>query len=133
LFKDLFHDYARKVDCLNELRPRVQPSSLVDCQLVRSIRGRHNNSEGRQRPTSRKSGLNETGLAETGKLSILYRVACGVPKKVAELARVKRPATRPDIRFRMDLHRALVRNNDFFEVLVPKSEEEKDEGTAGGW
>lgn len=80
LFEDLLHDYERKVDGLNELRPGAQPSNLV---------------------------------------------ARGVSKKEAELARVQRPAIRPDIKFMMDLHRALVRNNGFFEVLVPKKDDEE--------
>lgn len=80
LFEDLLHDYERKVDGVNALRPGVQPSNAV---------------------------------------------ALGVPKKVVDLARVQRPVVRPDIKFRMDLHRALVRNNGFFEVLVPKKDDEE--------
>lgn len=81
MFENLLHDYERKVDGVNELRPGAQPSNLV---------------------------------------------ACGVPKKEAELARVKRPAIRSEIKFRMDLRRALLWNNGFFEVLIPKKEDEKE-------
>lgn len=52
-------------------------------------------------------------------------VALGVDKKVAALARVERHPVRSDIKFMMDLHRAQARNNGFFEVLVPKKDDEE--------
>lgn len=80
MFEDLLHDYERKVDAVNELRPGAQPSNLV---------------------------------------------VCGFSKKEAELAKVRRPRINSDIQFRMDLHRALVRGNGFYKVLVPKKDDEE--------
>ncbi|KAM0249671.1 hypothetical protein ACHAQJ_008968 [Trichoderma viride] len=51
-------------------------------------------------------------------------VACGFSKKMAERAKVDRPKINEDIKFMMNLHRALVRGNGFYEVLVPKKDGE---------
>jgi hypothetical protein len=84
-FDDLLHDYERKVDGVNELRPRAQASNPV---------------------------------------------VFGVSTEEAGLARATRSAVRPDIKFKMDLHRAMVRNNGYFEVLapVPIPEQVNDDG-----
>lgn len=51
--------------------------------------------------------------------------ALGVPKEVADFARVQRLPVRSDTKFKMDLHRALVRNNGFWDVLVPQKDYEE--------
>lgn len=43
----------------------------------------------------------------------------GISMEEAGVARAARSAVRPDIKLKMDLHRSLVRNNGYFEVLAP--------------
>ncbi|KAM0249672.1 hypothetical protein ACHAQJ_008969 [Trichoderma viride] len=55
-------------------------------------------------------------------------VACGIPKKVVEAAKVTRPPIPEDVKFKMALHRDLLRGNGFWDTLVRGTVNTNDEG-----
>jgi hypothetical protein len=54
-------------------------------------------------------------------------IACGMPKQVAEAAKVGRPPIPEDLKFKMALHRDLLRGNGFWDTLIPRVDSEADE------
>ncbi|KAM0254015.1 hypothetical protein ACHAQJ_006985 [Trichoderma viride] len=53
-------------------------------------------------------------------------IACGMPKEVAVAAKVARPPIPEDLKFKMALHRDLLRGNGFWDTLVPRLSSEAD-------